>query len=128
MAEFQVVMKYAAKLCETYGGECRKCPANDSKHHSCMVWPEAIEHHYSTPEQAEHIIMNWAAQHPEPRYPTWEEWHKANFPDARHDICPIYFMSEKPLGSCGVACAECANTPIPADIAAKLKIKPIGEK
>lgn len=127
MAEFQVVMKYAAKLCETYGGECRKCPANDIKHHTCMVWPEAIEHHYSTPEQAEQIIMDWAAKHPELRYPTWEEWQNANFPGSSAIIMPCAFIAEK-RAYCDRKCSACISQPIPADIAAKLKIKPIGEK
>lgn len=128
MAEFADVIKQAARMCKAYGGECRKCPADDSKHHVCMIWPEAIEYRYSTPEQAEQIVMDWAAKHPEPRYPSWAEWQKANFPNAPHSICPNYFMREKPLGTCAASCAKCTGTPIPADIAEKLGVKPIGGK
>lgn len=55
MAEFADVMKQAARMCKAYGGECRKCPADDSKHHICMICPEAVEYRYSTPEQADQI-------------------------------------------------------------------------
>jgi len=122
MAEFQDVMKQAARMCRAHE-ECEECPVNmiaDMVPSGCL-FGSGIDAGY-----IEDKIMGWAEKHPEPRYPTWEEWHKTNFPDARPNICPNYFMSNKPLGTCAVSCKKCANTPIPADIAKKLGIKPIG--
>lgn len=133
MAEFSVVMKQAARMCKAYGGECRKCPADDSKHHICMIWPEAIEYRYSTPEQAEQIVMDWADKNPEPRYPTWIEWWNENFSSkGRRMFTPCSFVPPAELGcsigmdGCMNAPYKCWHTPIPADIAEKLNIKPIG--
>jgi hypothetical protein len=125
MAEFQEVVKQAKRMCKAQHN-CYECPANVicnvnecHKRISCVA-------SISDYKNVERIVMNWAAEHPEPMYPTWEEWHKTNFPGARHDICPNYFIREKPLGTCAVSCKKCTNTPIPADIAEKLGIKPIG--
>lgn len=84
------------------------------------------------PEALEKEIMDWAAKNPEPRYPTWEEWQKKNFPTAHDAMHPCAFMKreeiEKVRGvECGrISCNHCARSPIPADIAEKLGIKPIG--
>lgn len=124
MADFQEVMRQAARMCRAHE-ECEECPVNmiaDMVPSGCL-FGSGIDAEY-----IEEKIMGWAADNPEPRYPTWEEWHKANFPGVRHDICPNFFMLEKPLGTCTVSCKKCTNTPIPADIAEKLGIKPIGGK
>ncbi len=118
MAEFVEVLRQAKRMCKA---NCEECPLSHTVGNIC---PIAVTGNDEIAE-IERIVMDWAASHPEPRYPTWEEWHKTNFPDADHNICPSYFMSNKPLGTCAVSCKECTNTPIPADIAEKLGIKPI---
>ena len=69
MAEFSEVMKHFKRGCmREYGleggcpffptcniGQCRKI---------------AFEH----PDEFERRVMEWAAKHPEPKYPTWAEW------------------------------------------------------
>lgn len=45
--------------------------------------------------EIERVVMRWAAEHPEPQYPTWEEWQKTNFPDAESAIFPCSFDSKK---------------------------------
>lgn len=127
MAEFQEVVKQAARMCQSFGADCNGCKLHWRDGETLCVFvgkPKAWRPNKMT--DAECIVMDWAASHPEPRYPTWEEWHKTNFPDAIHDICPIRFMPNKPLGTCAVSCKKCTNTPIPAEIAEKLGIKPIG--
>ena len=54
----------------------------------------------------ERKVMSWAAEHPEPVYPTWREW-----------------LSEQGVLSAG-GLWEKAFEPIPADIAEKLGIQP----
>lgn len=115
MAEFADVIKQAARMCKAYGGECRKCPAEDSKHHVCMIWPEAIEYRYSTPEQAEQIVMDWAAKHPEPRYPSWNEAWKQLFPDGQRTPCPGCFGRKYAPEWCGhEECGKCKDAPSPS--------------
>jgi hypothetical protein len=75
----------------------------------------------------EERVMKWAAEHPEPAYPTWEEWGKEwkqKFPEAETVPCISLFMK----ADCGESCESCRQRPIPADIAAKLGIKPLEAK
>jgi hypothetical protein len=61
------------------------------------------------PEVAEKVIAKWAAENPEPVYPTWVEWLAAN-----KVIVPIELWDAFKVSS----------QPIPADIAEKLGIEP----
>ena len=59
--------------------------------------------------------MEWAAEHPEPVYPTWAEFlHEA--------FCEKYPM---PYRGGAAWYAFLRETPIPADIAQKLGIEPL---
>lgn len=125
MAEFCEVMRQAARMCAQHGNSCEGCPVYDDGIECPLEGPpESWKLHRFA--EYERMVMDWAEKHPEPRYPTWVEWWKANFPNALHSICPHYFMREKPLGTCAASCAKCISTPIPADIAEKLGIKPMG--
>ena len=78
---------------------------------------------------AERIVMDWAAENPEPRYPTWKEWQDTNFPNNDALMRPCIFESEEYFEcKLEIDCEKCMNKPIPADIAEKLGIKPIGGK
>lgn len=82
-----------------------------------------------TAAELERNIMKWAAEHPEPKYPSWIEAWKQAFPDAdRIPPCPRYFMSGEKFESICVLydnCVDCKNSPIPADIAEALHVKAI---
>lgn len=79
-------------------------------------------------EEVEKYIMKWAAEHPEPVYPTWKEWQETNFPDADSYMCPIPFgaMTQEECGD--MNCTDCMNRRIPKYIAKKLGIKPTENK
>lgn len=80
-------------------------------------------------EEVEKYIMQWAAEHPGPVYPTWREWQNANFPNADSIIRPCVFESEEYFNCVNKNnCECCENERIPADIAEKLGIKPIDNK
>lgn len=69
--------------------------------------------------------LKWAAENPEVRYPTWREWQQDHFRDAESMVRPCVYISYtdahcRDYNDCG----DCANQPIPADIAEKLGIKP----
>ena len=114
VAEFTEVLRQRARMCNSYA-KCRDCGLDVFS--SCSYYP------VDKMEQIERVIMDWAVAHPEPRYPTWNEWYQECLPDAPFK-CRRAFMNI----SCGIRyCDECLSEPIPADIAQKLGIKPITE-
>lgn len=111
MAEFQEVMRQLTRMCDN---NCYKCPLNKLDIH-CPVLEDGIE------SNVEQIVMDWAVQHPEPRYPTWNEWHESNFPEVSSLICPKYFSDD--ICESNETCTQCRAQSIPADIAQKLGVK-----
>lgn len=101
MAEFSEVMKQLARMANACNGKCDKCPLGNSV--ICNA-PWCFRNTESIAE-AERIVMQWAAEHPEPVYPTLIEW----------------------LRSIGLADHRMID-PIPADIAEKLGLKPKGQE
>lgn len=131
MAEFVEVMRHRKRMCDA-PGSCAKCPLNAPSLHLLTMCER-----YMTlkPEEAEKLIMAWAAEHPEPKYPSWNEAWKQLFPkaylnnstlfDTVNAPCLQHFL---PMPDCKCpdgGCAECLDRPIPADIAEKLGIKPL---
>lgn len=70
MTEFQEVCKHLKRMCGQYGNNCIKCPLEDKDFCSLSAGDRTAE----TYKKAEEIVMKWAAEHPEPVYPTWWEW------------------------------------------------------
>ena len=106
------------------GKGCDKCPAGKlrSANGACLV--RRIAKVDNCEEQIDGLRA-WAAEHPAPRYPTWNEWQHSMFPDANGKIIPCSFASVAKFGCDRFLCEECREQPIPADIAEKLGIKPI---
>lgn len=101
--------------CDYQCGEgCGHCPLSKlrSKTGVCLV--RRIARVDNCEEQIEGLRA-WAAEHPVPRYPTWNEWHRSMFPSATAQEC--YNRT----------CITCIDRQIPADIAAKLGIRPMEE-
>lgn len=132
MAEFVEVMKQKARMCKTYNS----CGACEFFRHVKVGDCDGFQERH--PDKAEKIIMEWAAEHPEPKYPSWNEAWKRLFPNSANSKskntenapCLAYFLSDCPCYADGIrlSCAQCRKQPIPADIAEKLGIKPIVEK
>ena len=132
MAEFFEVMKQAARMCGSIS--CDNCILPRGSDEMC-VWEDAPAR--LTDEviaEIEAKTMKWAAEHPEVRYPTWQEWHSTNFPDFEDYITPCNFMPmqevEALMGKrcADLRCCQCIKLPIPADVARKLGIKPIAKE
>lgn len=76
---------------------------------------------FERPREFEQRVMQWAAEHPEPVYPTWGEWFaeqgelSANWKDLRVVSC----SGKSSTGVIGLLYNE-----IPADIAEKLGLQP----
>ena len=106
MAEFQEVMEQFDRMCWYYQRkrECpMACPMNGVNISQCrkVAFEEA--------KVTEKTVMAWAAEHPEPVYPTWAEWLKI------HGIIGI--DNGRPYVS------QRAYDNIPTDIAQKLGIE-----
>ena len=66
----------------------------------------------------EKTIMAWAAEHPEPVYPTWGDWfvNRGMLPEKWDNLTSAYM---------DVGCVpKLIHSPIPADLAQKLGIEP----
>ena len=127
MAEFMEVMKQAKRMCEASGDTCLSCPVDGGGTCVFMKSPWSLTEEKIA--ETEKIVINWAAKHPEPRYPTWKEWQDTNFPNNDALMRPCIFESEEYF-NCKQenGCEKCMNKPIPADIAEKLGIKRIEGK
>ena len=121
MAQFTAVMRQARRMCKTFNdGHCSDCPIGDANVLECGITVTSGMDF----EDVERRVMQWAADHPESVYPTWDEWQNSMFPDADRDIGPCVFGSRDRFDCGEKSCAECMAEPIPADIAEKLGIKP----
>ena len=127
MAEFQEVMKQVKRMCKEFGNDCAGCGLASSH---CPLGPIPQNWDGVNFANVERIVMDWAAKNPEPRYPTWEDVWNQLFPDRteREMPCPRYFLSVQRMKKycTGIKCMDCRKRSIPADIAEKLGIKPIG--
>ena len=92
MAEFQEVMKQWRRICKAH----ESCG-------SCLLYGRCVDPVSKTDTEIatlEELIVQWAEEHPEPVYPTWNEWFETF--DEGIDV----------------------DEPIPADIAQRLGLKP----
>lgn len=127
MSEFSEIMRQAKRMCTAHGGMCgaRNCPLDNGE--TCRLLPDYDGEDYN---ELERIIMDWAKEHPDPAYPSWEEGWKQLFPDAdiRRTLCPEVFGDKYKCDWChddNDNCDECLERPMPAEVAEKLGIKPI---
>ena len=121
MAEFTEVMRQAKRMCETFRDHhCSECPIGDAKVLECGITVTSE----MDCEEVERRVMQWAAEHPEPVYPTWREWQNSAYPVADIRISPCEFGSMDRFKCDYKTCTECTEQQIPAAIAEKLGIKP----
>ena len=117
MAEFVQTMNDWRRMCKAYSTDddscCEGCPVVDFREHGCGAIFEMEDG--TDWQRYSNAIMSWAAEHPEPVYPTWAEWLHDNgiILDARQH-------NENEHWLLGIE----AMRPIPADIADKLGIEP----
>ena len=70
MAEFSEVMKQLARMTNACNGKCDECPLDNS---AICIGPWCAGNTEGIAE-AERIVMQWAAEHPEPVYPSWGDY------------------------------------------------------
>lgn len=110
MAEFTKVWNNWKRMCATIigngDGSCVNCNLCSLE---CNVeYPK--NQNYFDGKIIEGIVLEWAAEHPEPVYPTWEEW-----------LITQGVIKENPSGGVGWPAPKLFER-IPADIAQKLGI------
>ena len=112
MAEFQYVMKQWRRFCKSHNN-CGECEFDGKG-----ICGEA--HLTDIPyADIELRIMAWAAEHPEPVYPTWGEWLE------RQGVVTLYYsLRYEEDGTSYYTPMDTIRKPIPADIAQKLGIEP----
>lgn len=124
MAEFAQVMRQAKRMCNGLN-DCDECQLRDVFDVvGCPFAYDSVDM-----RNVEKPVMDWAAAHPEPRYPSWGDVWRQLFPDASNAPCPLHFVPAHMVNEyCRSPrqCAICRQQPIPADIAEKLGIKPMG--
>ena len=111
MAEFQEVMRQYKRMC--YGKACSDCDFYKFKM-SLSHQMACLRFLKEYPVEAEALVMNGAAEHPEPVYPTWVEY-LVGIGVIPHEI---RLETEDALMDTHLL------KPIPADIAQKLGIEP----
>lgn len=118
MAEFQEVMRQWGRYCkgytENHNDDCDGCPLEING--SCNSYAKDNAQYA---EQIEKHIMSWAAENPEPQYPTFGEWLEkqgivklVNSDRYEEDGRKVYMLLES------------VENQIPAGIAQKLGIEP----
>ena len=107
MAEFVDVLRQFDRMCKSNAG-CFNCPLHEPDGVSDRC---SIGAFINDSERIEREVMSWAAEHPEPVYPTFREW-----------LISIGVIGQMYTHS--VIADKLAMTPIPADIAQKLGIEP----
>lgn len=97
MAEFVEVMRQRMRMCAAMGDNCSGCEFY--KIGRSTASPRCIEVIENSPERAETIIMDWAAEHPEK---TMKDVLLEKFPNAmlRDDGRPCVCAAYLGLGEC----------------------------
>lgn len=116
MAEFQEVARHWKRMCKRYWTvtSCHGCPIAEYEkaYEACATFESDVE-------KMEELVMSWAAEHPEPVYPTWGEWlYEHGVVGVKHslryeeDWTIEHYLTPK------------INDSIPADLAEKLGLEP----
>ena len=104
MSDFVQTMMDWRRMCKAYTTDddscCSGCPVADFREPGCGAIFEMED--CTDWERYDGAIREWAAEHPEPVYPSWQEW---------------FDTFERGID---------VDEPIPADIAQKLGLKPKG--
>lgn len=127
MAEFQEVCRQALRMSRATESSVTHVALyiTDKGTVSGDFGREAVD-----PAVLEESIMKWAAENPEPVYPSWNDAWRQLFPDAYcvNSPCPNHFLQKERSMPCDYrVCTDCKSQPIPADIANKLGIEPINQ-
>ena len=118
MAEFTETTRQWRRMCKVFSvedHECEGCPLRHITENACGAIFEAEFADVVDWHELEERVMAWAAEHPEPVYPTWGDYITK---------CMIHDVYIGKLTDQQTVLGYAMYTPIPADIAQKLGIEP----
>lgn len=121
MAEFKDVHRNMVRMCDAMRAEdngCAPCPLDGI----CAKFITLSEDAIATIER---VVTQWAAEHPEPVYPSWEEGWRQLFPNGIDTPCPSEYDAKYGHDCLKLSCLNCKRRSMPAEVAEKLGIKPI---
>ena len=130
MSDFVQTMKDWRRMCAAYSTDdddcCKGCPVLDYRDHGCSA---IFEMDVVDWKKYENAIAKWAAEHPEPVYPTWGEWLMEQMVIAermrpKYDYTNGEYTDELERTGEYIAIDSEMKKQIPADIAEKLGIEP----
>lgn len=130
MGDFVKTMRDWKRLCDLMDKKydyscCKYCPMDHLK--SCGALLELEEDVYADIAET---VDAWAAENPEPVYPTWAEWMEEMGLTMRSVTAARRILgtdsSQEATIPFIVTLSLNASNPIPADIAGKLGLKPKG--
>ena len=125
MAEFQVVLREAKRMC---GQGCIYCPFDGSENLCNATSPLCYADKFD-PEVFEEAVMKWAKERPAKRYPTWREWlNSISMRSSSHAPTPCNFIDCHKEGECRSSLCPYLDNEIPEEFAIKANIKPIEKK
>lgn len=128
MAEYTEVIKQFKRMCKSVTPiKCTRgeCPMG------CENIGQCRKVAFERPAKFEEQVMSWAAEHPEPVYPTWYEWLESEgilTTEIVPNTSTPYAASTMQSYMTMIKSTQKMYTPIPADIAQKLGIEPKEEK
>ena len=112
MTDFVQTMRDWSRMCRSQGDNCTGCDMWKKSLSGGLCFCVKDEYSEEAIKAAEKIVTEWAAEHPEPKYPIWGKYLEKIIP---HES-----------GETFLTFAICAmQQPIPADIAQKLGIEPM---
>ena len=115
MAGFSEVVRIKKRMCNYFSiNTCKNCPL---LHRGCGIISTLGHSDYEFKE-LEDTLLSWAAEHPEPEYPTWGEWFVE-----QSGFVKEWENATNPAWEASIAIGM-FRMPIPADIALKLGIEP----
>jgi len=122
MPDFVQTMKDWRRMCKAQDDGsnrdvCATCPFGMLGEICFSIYEDDMDY-----EKLESVVTKWAAEHPEPVYPTWGEWfvEHGDLVDGWQNATNAAWMANTALGV--------FMKPIPADIAQKLGIEPKEKK
>jgi hypothetical protein len=129
MAEFMEVIGHIKRMCGTHKKSCAGCILRTDEGWCLFSTADigSVPEKWNTKEFAkiEKSMTDWAESHPELKYPSWKEAWKRLFPNAMSIPCPINHFGADLQTVCDGRCEMCKSSPVTAEIAEALGIKPV---
>lgn len=125
MADYNDVIKQFKRMCRYYNNRATQndCPLY-CKGHGCNI--SHCRMLAFDDKKFQNVVMTWAEAHKEPVYLTWVEWliEKGVIPEIGYMLATVHDPDTGEITEARISINPSALKPIPADLAAKLGVRP----